>query len=1000
MPIHYVDFDSGVNAHDGGWTTSDPYLTLQYAIDDVILKYKKAVYNGTSSKTDHGDYGDVEYNQVAQWECRMRTVTNGGSIFTKLRQGTTYDGWELAVHSTSVLRFLLVNTYSTKCIEVTGSTALDDGDWHHIVVDYDGSGNASGVTITVDGVEDTPTTLYDNLASNTTVNAESVGTGGRVTPTFGNGFLGDIQDCKLTVAGTVELDINLRGDSTDASANGADGTDSAVTYTQTRTLDSSTANFESSCDGRGHSFFAGEGDNAGTICHRFKCIGTWDETAVNMASWNGGGTNLPVFQSDGASSFGTHDSNADVRALIDMAASPSNNFISTTTLNHIWVRGFKVVNPVSNQRVFLFDGHSGCVDVVFDCTSRNEPDLTDGNDYCQVIGCTIENWTNATSNATSALSLTYTGTMHAFNYCEGHRADNSSFDQLIYQSGNYCQGWGNLCVFTGYIRAMYNTQDFAQEFNSEAHGGLHENLGWGQTHSYGANAAECCVWDNYYIANCDHGFHMYYTNDHASMSHHDFYNVGTPVDPASTSDRVGGFYNHREPTVPGRNETEGFVRDHPYSDPDKRSIQLDGVDQGGKVATGPVIPTTHTISMWCWLENLDNAIIFSQAQWAGVSSGQLWIRILSGQIRYRIDHNSGFACTSTTPPPIRKWFPIVVRFTGTQKRMWIDDEAAISSNETDTSNSSTEPLGLGYLASSDNNYTNCRIADVRVFTTDLAQDDVDYLKNKRYNADPTAYATYNGTTSITSYGTNKISILRTDVVRLEFKFRTTDNVVIVAGQRIDTSPYNGWECIYSSGIRFSLCENDSTSKIELQTPNDFNDGDWHDVVITKVAAADAGSVSIAVDGVDQDLTVVKNNLSGSSASTAELGISARNGNTTYGWNGDLQDLKLWVNDVLELDVPLRGDSTDYSPNGFTDTDTSVTHSTSSLQNHWTLDGTWDDAAGTDHMVAQNLADSEYHAGPQRAYSLGDVTGVKRITGLNSVKNERVFKRKLTMNGGF
>jgi Concanavalin A-like lectin/glucanases superfamily len=100
------------------------------------------------------------------------------------------------------LQFLLDGSDTSNCprdhaLIVYGSTALNDGQWHHVAANYDGSSSASGMRLYVDGILETGVlVLDDNLGTNSVLSSDpfSIGAGS------GNGpqpFQGEIDEVEV-----------------------------------------------------------------------------------------------------------------------------------------------------------------------------------------------------------------------------------------------------------------------------------------------------------------------------------------------------------------------------------------------------------------------------------------------------------------------------------------------------------------------------------------------------------------------------------------------------------------------------------------------------------------------------------------------------------------------------------------------------------------------------------------------------------------------------------
>ena len=124
---------------------------------------------------------------IDAWIRTAETAVNE-FIFAKRLPSSPFTGYGLLVNNGQVpkcfpsdttppvageLTFFLDNSDNASCprdhaIFINGATKINDGQWHHIAVTYDGSETAAGVKFYVDSVLDTLTTIADDLASTTT----------------------------------------------------------------------------------------------------------------------------------------------------------------------------------------------------------------------------------------------------------------------------------------------------------------------------------------------------------------------------------------------------------------------------------------------------------------------------------------------------------------------------------------------------------------------------------------------------------------------------------------------------------------------------------------------------------------------------------------------------------------------------------------------------------------------------------------------------------------
>lgn len=105
-----------------------------------------------------------------------RGTDNSGTLIAKMNSSNRNKGYTLRILD-GELSFLLIEAFpggSDKIIRVASSSSAlaNDGNWHYLVATYDGSTNASGVTIYIDGVATTIDTdqLEDRLAPGDDIN--------------------------------------------------------------------------------------------------------------------------------------------------------------------------------------------------------------------------------------------------------------------------------------------------------------------------------------------------------------------------------------------------------------------------------------------------------------------------------------------------------------------------------------------------------------------------------------------------------------------------------------------------------------------------------------------------------------------------------------------------------------------------------------------------------------------------------------------------------------
>jgi hypothetical protein len=115
-----------------------------------------------------GDAGDFEKNQAftaAVWVKFPNNKANG-AILARMDDASDFRGWDLWVENNKVGTHI-INKWPDDALKVTTQNPLKPGQWHHVVVSYNGSGKASGVSIYVNGVLETKRTIFTDKLTGT-----------------------------------------------------------------------------------------------------------------------------------------------------------------------------------------------------------------------------------------------------------------------------------------------------------------------------------------------------------------------------------------------------------------------------------------------------------------------------------------------------------------------------------------------------------------------------------------------------------------------------------------------------------------------------------------------------------------------------------------------------------------------------------------------------------------------------------------------------------------
>ncbi len=178
--------------------TEDTSGDLNY-VQSVTATYstRSLDFGGTDEYVNVGNVTELSFERTDAFSISLwflTSITGSDTTFvSKVGDGTAYTGWTFGQKSTNVLVFYLTNTWSTNTIEVDTTGTYNDGEWHHVVMTYDGSSAASGVTIYIDGSSVATSTVYDTLSA-TTVTTNPFYLGARASSGLLQPFIGNMDE--------------------------------------------------------------------------------------------------------------------------------------------------------------------------------------------------------------------------------------------------------------------------------------------------------------------------------------------------------------------------------------------------------------------------------------------------------------------------------------------------------------------------------------------------------------------------------------------------------------------------------------------------------------------------------------------------------------------------------------------------------------------------------------------------------------------------------------
>jgi len=203
------------------WNDLLAYYTADNTPNDALGTYNGTLTNGATYGTgiinngfsldgvnDYVDIGnnlDFSGDTPFSFSCWVDSNSNNVDVFGKYTSSGIIKGYALSILSSGLLRFYLQNNNSTDRIRVDSTTAITSG-LKHITVTYDGSTDANGIKIYINGVSDTLSILTNGFTGGLSSTVSfTIGTGAGFG--FFNGIIDEvgIWNRELTASEVTEL---------------------------------------------------------------------------------------------------------------------------------------------------------------------------------------------------------------------------------------------------------------------------------------------------------------------------------------------------------------------------------------------------------------------------------------------------------------------------------------------------------------------------------------------------------------------------------------------------------------------------------------------------------------------------------------------------------------------------------------------------------------------------------------------------------------------------
>lgn len=179
--------------------------------NNALLYTGRGMSGSVNDTISIGDVSTFDFERTDAFSTSfyVKTTTTSASVIFGKMDNSANRGWAVFSAISGGLHLVLRNTNNTNEIKIT-SSAVNDGNWHHIVITYDGSSSASGITVYIDGVYDSLTTDTDNLSATIVTNASMEILSRNAADLYWTGSISNliIYDIELTSAQAAELYAN------------------------------------------------------------------------------------------------------------------------------------------------------------------------------------------------------------------------------------------------------------------------------------------------------------------------------------------------------------------------------------------------------------------------------------------------------------------------------------------------------------------------------------------------------------------------------------------------------------------------------------------------------------------------------------------------------------------------------------------------------------------------------------------------------------------------
>ena len=148
--------------------------SIKGAPETVVGKIGKALlFDGSDDYVDCGDDESLAFERTDEFSIQAWINNEGPDhevIVAKMPSSGTYRGWMFWFRKEGTVGVVIRNDWpSRNLIEVNTTEIFPDSEWHHVVMTYDGSSEAAGVKVYVNGAVTTPNVVHDGLSETTII---------------------------------------------------------------------------------------------------------------------------------------------------------------------------------------------------------------------------------------------------------------------------------------------------------------------------------------------------------------------------------------------------------------------------------------------------------------------------------------------------------------------------------------------------------------------------------------------------------------------------------------------------------------------------------------------------------------------------------------------------------------------------------------------------------------------------------------------------------------